>query len=188
MRDVDGTCGPRQKSMKFGPSVYSEKISSAFSSMSSHLHPVVGVFLQAVGLLRQLALIRQIPGLDLCHARFDSFEILGRKRRLALEVVIEAGVGGRPDAELGLGKQFEHRRRQQVSSRVPVNLERFRILRSQNLNFGVFFERPGQIVQLSIHARHHGVVGQARADRLGDVQRAAPGRRGRLAAIGQSNG
>ena len=34
--DVLGTCGPRQKSMKWGPRVYSEKISPARSSISSH--------------------------------------------------------------------------------------------------------------------------------------------------------
>src|SRR5579872_2867102 len=33
---VEGTCGPRQKSMKLGPSVYSENGSSPFSWMSWH--------------------------------------------------------------------------------------------------------------------------------------------------------
>ena len=36
MWEVDGTCGPRQKSMKCGPRVYSEKTSPARSSISSH--------------------------------------------------------------------------------------------------------------------------------------------------------
>ena len=54
---VDGTCGPRQKSMKCGPSVYSENTSPARSVISSHLHgliartasglPALGVYLRS---------------------------------------------------------------------------------------------------------------------------------------------
>src|SRR5437773_7581167 len=35
MREAEGTCGPRQKSMNCGPSAYSEKRLSAFSLINS---------------------------------------------------------------------------------------------------------------------------------------------------------
>ena len=185
---MDGTCGPRQKSMKCGPSVYSEKISPARSSISSRFIQSSAYFVKADVFGRHLALEGQVLGLQFLHARFDFFEILGRERRLALKVVVEAGVGGRTDAELGFGKQFQHRGRQQMRGRVPVDLERLRILRRQNLELGVFLERTRQVPKLSVDARDHGVVGQSRADGLRDVQGTAPGWNALLAAIGQSNG
>ena len=77
---VDGTCGPRQKSMKPGPSVYSEKMSPARSVISSHLHRLIRVQLQPLVFFGVLALIRKIARLDLPHPLLDLFEILRRER------------------------------------------------------------------------------------------------------------
>ena len=45
--EVSGTCGPRQKSMKCGPSVYSrEDVAGALLDQLA-LHPGVGIFLEA---------------------------------------------------------------------------------------------------------------------------------------------
>ncbi len=76
---------------------------------------------------------------------------------------------------LRFGKKFQHGRREQVRSRVPVHLQCFRILRCENFELGVVFERPRQVEQLSIHARHNGIGGQAWADRLCDLDGARPG-------------
>ena len=116
--------------MKCGPErVLGENVVGALFDQLD-LHPVVlGVFLEAVWLCGQLALVGQILGLQLPHVRFDLFEILGREGRLALEIVVEAGVGRRADAELGFGKQLQHRGGQQVRGGMPVDLERLGILR-----------------------------------------------------------
>ena len=58
---VDGTCGPRQKSMKCGPSVYSEKTSSAFSSISSRFIQSSLYFCKPVFLLRHARARREDP-------------------------------------------------------------------------------------------------------------------------------
>jgi hypothetical protein len=153
-----------------------------------HFHPVVSVFFEAFGFHRELALVRQAFRLQLPHASLNLLEVFGSERRLALKIVVETRVGGRTNAELGFRKQLEHGGGQQVRGRVAVDLQRLGILRSQNLNLGVAFERASQIVELTVHARHHGVVGQPRADRLGDVQRPASRRHLLLAAIWQCDG
>ena len=146
IRAVPGTWGPRQKSMKCGTErVLGENLVGFFLDQLD-LHPVVGVFFEAFGFARELPLVGQVFLLQLQHPRFDFFEVFRSEGRLALEVVVEAGVGGRTDAELGLGKQLQHRRCQKMRSGVPVDLQRLGILRSQNLELGVGFKGPGEVV------------------------------------------
>ena len=102
---VEGTCGPRQKSMNCGPSVYSEKMSPAFSSISSHfMHsPICAYFSRPSALRRQLCARTADRCFWISHIlRLDLLEVFGSERRVALEIVVEAGFGGRSDAELRL--------------------------------------------------------------------------------------
>ncbi len=62
------------------------------------LHPIVRVLRQADLFGRHDAIEGQALRLQFLHARFDLFEILGSERRLALKVIVEAGVGRRSDA------------------------------------------------------------------------------------------
>jgi hypothetical protein len=74
-----GTCGPRQKSMKCGPSVYSEKMSSAFSSMSSTFigSSMARYLARPSGFGDQLPVVGEVLRLQLPHLRLDLFQILG---------------------------------------------------------------------------------------------------------------
>ena len=65
------------------------------------------------------------------HLLLDLFEILGRKRRRPVEVVEESALGRRTVPELGLRKQLQHRRRQQMRRRMPVNFQRLGIFLGQ---------------------------------------------------------
>ncbi len=123
--EVLGTCGPRQKSMKCGPSVYSVKTSPARSAISSHFIQASEYLRKPSSLLRVDALVGEIARLNLPHFLFDFFQIFGRERRGAVEIVIEAGVDGRPDAELGFGIELEHGRGQQVRGGMAIDLQRF---------------------------------------------------------------
>ena len=96
-------------------------------------HPGIGVLAQPLVLVRIDALVRQVPPLDFPHLLLDLFQIFRRERRGAVEIVIKAVLDGRPDAELRLGKQFEHGRSQQVRGRMAVHLQRFRVLGGQDL-------------------------------------------------------
>src|ERR1700722_2887855 len=70
---------------------------------------------------------------------------------------------------------------------MTVDLQRLRILRSQDLELGVGFKRTGKIVELAIDARYHGIVGQPRTDGFGDIQGTGTGWDALLAAVGQSD-
>ena len=94
---------------------------------------------------------------------------------------------GGPMPSLVSGKQLQHRGRQQVRRRVPVNFQRLGILRGQNLQFGVGFERPRQIVKLAVDPRDHGVVGQPRTDRFRDIHRPCASRNCLFTAIRQGD-
>ena len=87
----------------------------------------------------------------------------------AVEIVIEAVLDGRADAELGFGKQLEHGGGQQVRGGVAVDLERLGILGGEDLERGVLFDGAGEIEQLAVDLGHDGGVGQARADASGDI-------------------
>ena len=62
---------------------------------------------------------------DLAHAGVDAVEVVGRERGAArqLEVVVEAVLDRRPDAEGGLGEQVEHRLGQHVGRRVADRVQ-----------------------------------------------------------------
>src|SRR5579859_5929501 len=74
-----------------------------------------------------------------------------------------------------------------MSGRVAINLERFGILVGQDLEFGVTFERPREVVQFAIHTRHDGGVGEAGADAAGDVDRPGSWLNRLRTAVGQPN-
>src|ERR1039458_10185426 len=170
--EVDGTCGPRQKSMKCEPRAYWLKTSPARSSISSFFiqssaylrrpsslgserrdlraateidemraegvlaedvaralfdqflfHPVVGVFAQAFVFGGHDALVGQVARLDFPHALLDLFEVFGGEGGGPVEIVIEAGVDGRTDAQLGFGEQLQHGGGEQVRGGMAVDRE-----------------------------------------------------------------
>ncbi len=108
--------------MKFGPSVYSVKMSPARSSISSCFiqspryfsrPSCLGVSLRSNG--RFLACSSRMRASIFSRSSGVNFVV-------ALEIVIEAGFGRRSDAELGFREELQHRRRQQMRGRVPVDL------------------------------------------------------------------
>ena len=97
------------------------------------LHPGVGVLFEAFVLAGVDALVGQVARLDLPHLLLDLFQIVGGEGRGAVEIVIEAVLDGRADAELGFGIQFQHGGGQQVRGGVAVDLERFGVLGGEDL-------------------------------------------------------
>ncbi len=151
------------------------------------LHPEVLVTFQALGLRRHDALVRKIARLDVPHALLDFFEVFGSERILPLEVVIEAGLGGRPDAQLGFGKQLEHGEGKQMGRRMAIDFQRFGIAGGEDFQFRVAFERAGQIPKFAVYASDDRIGRQARADFGSDVDGARAAGRGLVAAVGQGD-
>ena len=97
-------------------------------------------------------------------------EILGRERLLAQKFVEKAVVDGRADAQLHVGKKLEHRRGQQVRRRVAEDLQRVGILRRENRERSVVLERPREVHQLAVGARHQRLARQAVRDLSRDLR------------------
>src|SRR5581483_7339457 len=89
------------------------------------LHEIAFFFelLEALLPWQKLAGIGNVLLDQFLHFLFDLFQILGSKWRWPIEVVEETTFGCGAVPQLGLGKQFQHGRRQQVRRRMPENLE-----------------------------------------------------------------
>ena len=166
--------------------VFAEDVAGALGDEFA-LHPGVAVLLKTLFLFGVDALVGEMALLNLPHPGFDLFEILGRERGGAVEIVIEAVLDRRADAQLRLGIQLQHGRGEQVGGGVAIDFERFRVLGGENLQRGVLLEGPGQIVEAAIHFGHDGGVGETRADRFGDIDGTGSHGDGLFTAVGQSN-
>ena len=60
---------------------------------------------------------------DFLHLGFDLDEVVGGEFMVEVEVVVEAGVGGRADVEFGVGEKTEDSRREDVRGRVAEFFE-----------------------------------------------------------------
>ena len=160
---VDGMCGPRQKSRNL-PGLVDRNLFIGLGELLDEvaLHEVAFSLelLQALVARQKFARVRNVLLHQFLHLLFDLLQIFGRKRRRAIEVVEKSVLGRRPVAQLGLGKQFQHRRRQQMRRRMPVDLQRLRIFLGQNAKIGVFLQRLGQVDQIAVRLGDQGGIGQ----------------------------
>ena len=86
-----------------------------------------------------------VAGDDFGHFGFDGGEVFGREGLLAVEVVEEAGVGCGAVAELGLGKELEDGRGENVRGGVAQDFEGVGIFFCDELEARVGGERRGEI-------------------------------------------
>src|SRR6185312_6323922 len=145
------------------------------------------VLLNAFRLAGQPAFERETFGLQLPHPLFNLFEIFGRERLGAVEIIVKTGFDGRPDAQLRFRKKLQHRGGAKMGGRVAIDLQRLFIFVRQDLNRAVALEGSLQIVKTAVHFRDQRRVGQARADRLSDLKRARSGRNLLDASVRQGN-
>ena len=125
---------------------------------------------------QKLARVRQVLLHQFLHFLFDLLEILGRKRSGSVEVVKKTAFGRRPVTELGLRKQLEHRRRQQVRRRMPENLKRLGIFLSQETKISIFFQRPRQVDEIAVRFGRQRRIRQPRTDLLRNLERSRASR------------
>ena len=151
------------------------------------LHPGLAVLSEALLLARIDPFVREVSRLDLPHLLLDLLEIFRGERNGAIEIVVKPVVDRRTDPELGVRIEFEHRGSQQVRGRVAIDFERFGILAGEDLYAGVRFDRPRQVVQLSVDLRNNGSVRQPGADRFSDLDGRNPRCHRLFAAVGQSD-
>ena len=156
---------------------------------------------RAVGLLRELDLVRLVLGLEardrvqerglLARPRaalrdltpdllLDRGEVVLGDRLGELEVVVEAVGDRRPDRDLHARVEAEDGLGEQVRARVPEHRQRvlvLRVARREDLDALAVREREPQVARRAVRAQEDGLLGELGADRAGCVE---PGR-----ALGQ---
>ncbi len=100
----------------------------------------------------ELALLDDLP-----HLLLDLLQVLGGERLGHVEVVVEAVLDRRPDAELGLREQVLHRLRQHVRGRVPQDVEAIGRVDGDGLDPVPVGQRPGEVTQLPVDPRGDGL-------------------------------
>ncbi len=114
---------------------------------------------------------------DLAHPGLDLLEVLRLEGHLDVEVVVEAVVDRRADAEPGLGPDVLHGLRHHVRGGVPQDVVAVGAVDRHALDLVAVHELVGEVLELAGHPRRHdvraaGVVGEelpglgARRDRL----------------------
>ncbi len=91
---------------------------------------------------------------DLLHRPFERFEVVGRKGRLDVEVVVEAVADRRADAEHGLGVDLLHGLREHVGGRVAQHGEPVRRVDGHRLDRVAVGQDVGEIDEPVVDARH----------------------------------
>ncbi len=82
---------------------------------------------------------------DLLHALLELGQILGREGPVDLEVVVEAVLDRRADAELRLGELLLHRLREHVSGGVPDDAAAVLGVGADGLDLDILIRHPGEV-------------------------------------------
>ena len=128
-------------------------------------------------------------GLDRVVGRpLDLLEVLGRERRLAREVVVEAVLDRGADRDLGPRVELLDHARHHVGRVVTRDLQRLRALRGVDLELRVGLEGAREVDGLAVELREDGRLGEAGADLLlHEVGDARPAGGLLLAAVGEGH-
>ena len=132
------------------------------------------VFEPLVGLVpaHHLAHEREVAPGDLHHLLLDALEILRREWPRDVEVVVEAVLDRRPEADPGAREQLAHRGGQDVGGRVAKHLEGVGIAVGEDRHLRVVFDRTVEVPDGAVHPRGQRRAGEPRPDGLGDLARA----------------
>jgi len=106
---------------------------------------------------------------DLLHLGFDRRQILGREWAFVGEVVVEAMVDDRADRYLGTREQPLHGLREQVGGGMAQHIERVGVLVGHDLERGVAVDTEAGVDELAVDLARQRGLGQAGADRGGDL-------------------
>ena len=118
---------------------------------------------------QRVALDRNVLLHEFLHAGFDFFKIFGREGALKLEVIVKAIFDGRSDRYFGRRIELLDSLRHQVRGRVADQCERFGILRRDDGNLGILFDKVREIDELVVDLAGQSGLGKARTDRCGNI-------------------
>ena len=121
----------------------------------------------------------------LVHLGFDPLEVVRRERRRDLEVVVEAVLDRGPESDLGVREELAHRGGEHVGGRVAQHVQCLRVLVREDRDLHAVGQRARQVPHLPVHARGDGRLGEARADRFGQIGRGGACGQPFLAPVGE---
>lgn len=122
------------------------------------------------------------------HALLDRRHVFGREWALAVDVVVEAFGNHRADHHLDVRVQLLDRMADQVGAGVADDLHAFGVLGGDDAQAGVMFDEVAGVDQLAVDLAGDGGLGQAGADRLGDLHDGHGSIEFAAAAVGKRNG
>ena len=136
---------------------------------------------------RELAALERLVCLDvLGHPLLDPGQVLlARTAVRELDVVVEAVVDRRPDRDLRLRPDVEHRLRQHVRGVVADQLQRLGALVRDDLDPLAVLDRRREIAELAVDLERERGLRQPRTDRGGGVGTCGAGIELELGVIGQ---
>ena len=107
---------------------------------------------------------------DLAHLLLDGLEVLRGERLIAEEVVVESVLDHRADGDLRAGPQALHGLRQHMGGVVPDELQRARIVATDEFDLGIALDRVTEIGEHAIERHGDGALGERGRDALGDIE------------------
>ena len=136
-----------------------------------------------------LAAQRLVGGDNLAHFRLNRWQIfIGERAILGREIIVETIVGRWTKGDLRARKQRLHRFGQHMGEIVAGKIERVGLIaRGHQRQRAIAREGAGQIHQLPIDSRGNRRLGEAGADRGGNISRGGPRRHLAHGTIGQGD-
>ena len=122
---------------------------------------------------------------DLLHLLLEGREVFGRERLGDLEVVVEAVVDRRAEADFRVGAQASHGRRQHVRGGMAKHVERVRVAVGEHAKRAARAERRDEVLEHAVHLDGDGGQEEAFANGLDDVGRQRSGRHDALGSVGK---
>ena len=124
---------------------------------------------------------------NLLHLCLDLLQILGGKRTLVGEVVVETVLDHRTDGHLRRGKQALHRLCQQMGGGVADDIDALLVLAGHDGQLGIAFDQIGGIDQLAVDLAGQCGLGQTGADGGSNVMHGHCVVEGALTTVGERN-
>ena len=166
---MSGTCGPRHRSMN-GPSVYvGDHLVGPEVLDPLELERIVGEPPARFVAIDLLANERKLLGDDLPHLGLERLEIFRSERLIDLEIVVEAVLDGRAEADLRVRTEPAHRRGQDVRARMTQHASDSRVPLGEYAKRSTAAKRRAEIEHFAIDADRDRRLQQSLADGRDDI-------------------
>jgi hypothetical protein len=111
-------------------------------------------------------------------------QVVGRKRAVHVEIIIEAAVDCRADGKLRVREQVQHGLSHDMAGGVPESLFSIRIVEGQDFDGAILFNRRAQIAGFPVDPGGAGIFGKSGTDAPGNLIGGGSGFNSRTSSAG----